>query len=105
MPDARCHRGPHPDDWRLFAQDQLPALRQAMHDFCWLLNRGYAGVSALKLVGDRYRLEARQRLAIQRSACTDEQLAIRTRRCIKIEQLARQALWIDGFNLLTTTEA
>jgi hypothetical protein len=56
MPDRRTHRGPHPEDERLFAADGLPILRQAVADLCWLLSRGYAPESSLKLVGDCYDL-------------------------------------------------
>ena len=52
MPDKRAHRGPHPEDTRLFARDQWPALQAAVHDLAWLLSHDYATPSALKLVGD-----------------------------------------------------
>ena len=62
MPDRRNHRGAHPQDRLLFASDPAePDLRRATSDLNWLLTRGYASVSALKLVGDRYALYARQR--------------------------------------------
>jgi hypothetical protein len=52
MPDKRTHRGPHPDDERLFNTEMVPRLREATNDLCWLLDRGYTTLSALKLVGD-----------------------------------------------------
>ncbi len=58
MPDRRKHRGPHPEDRRLFAPEALPRLRAAAGDLSWLLSRGYAPESSLKLVGDRYALAA-----------------------------------------------
>ncbi|MCO6435824.1 MAG: DUF434 domain-containing protein [Phycisphaerae bacterium] len=105
MPDRRKHRGPHPDDARLFAPERLPALRQAGTDLYWLLSRGYADKSALKLVGDRYELEARQRLAIWRSACSDQALAGRKAREVPPETCAGLALGIDGYNVLVTVES
>ncbi len=74
MPDRRAHRGPHPEDAELFSPDNLTRLREATSDLCWLASRGYAEVSSLKLVGDRYHLTARQRLAVARGACSDSQL-------------------------------
>src|SRR5688500_10446127 len=53
MPDHRSHRGPHPEDAGLFAPAVHPTLRSAVADLSWLLTRGYADPSALKLVGDR----------------------------------------------------
>ena len=105
MPDRRVHRGPHPDDERLFALEMVPRLREATGDLCWLLSRGYASVSALKLVGDRYDLEQRQRMAVSRCACSDAVRARRQERQISVSHIRNQTLWIDGYNLLTTIEA
>ena len=105
MPDTRTHRGPHPDDARLFGPQARPALREATSDLSWLLGRGYVNPSALKLVGDRYRLVARQRTAVERAACSDADLARREARRIASQQLSGRALWLDGYNVLTTVEA
>ena len=67
MPDKRQHRGPHPHDTILFAPDAHPVLRQAAADLSWLFGRGYASVSAVKLVGDRYALNQRQRMAVSQN--------------------------------------
>jgi hypothetical protein len=82
-----------------------PALRGATSDLCWLLTRGYASPSSLKLVGDRYRLEKRQRIAVGRCACSREALEQRRRRQLAPVQVRNQQLWIDGYNVLTTVEA
>ncbi len=72
MPDQRQHRGPHPEDTQLFAPEYWPRLREATRDLSWLLSRGYASPSALKLVGDRYSLNVRQRIAVARCACGED---------------------------------
>jgi len=105
MPDKRLHRGPHPTDMKLFAPDKIPDLRSAITDFSLLLTKGYAEKSALKLVGDRFSLTQRQRLAIMRSACSDQKLASRSERRVELQNLARQTIAIDGYNLLITVEA
>jgi hypothetical protein len=105
MPDERRHRGPHPEDQAFFAEGQVPVLRSATRDLSWLLARGYAGVSSLKLVGDRYGLTARQRTAVSRCACTPEQRDRRQRNCRTPQDIAKQSLWIDGYNVLTSIEA
>ena len=105
MPDTRTHRGPHPDDARLFAPALWPQLQQAAADLCWLLSRGYVTPSALKLVGDRYQLTARQRTAVARCACSEADLARRTAHRVDAERLAGGPLWLDGYNVLTTVEA
>lgn len=105
MPDQRIHRGPHPEDDRLFAPAALPQLRSAVADLSWLLSRGYATPSSLKLVGDRYGLNERQRIAVMRCSCSDESMALRQSRRVAIDQIAGQPLAIDGYNVLTTVEA
>ncbi|MGE5295584.1 MAG: DUF434 domain-containing protein [Solirubrobacterales bacterium] len=105
MPDTREHRGPHPADAELFAPAMLPRLRQAVEDFSLLLTKGYADKSALKLVGDRFSLTQRQRLAVMRGSCSDQQLESRLARRVPIEALRGRDLAIDGYNLLITIEA
>jgi hypothetical protein len=97
-------RGPHPDDARLFGPGALPRLRAATAEFAWLLSRGYAQVSSLKLVGDRHDLDRRQRLALMRSTCSDTVRANRSSKQLTDTRLAGAELWIDGFNVLTTVE-
>lgn len=102
---AQIHRGAASEDARLFAAEQLPALRAAAADFCWLLDRDYAPNSALELVGNRYSLAARQRMAISRYACSSADAERRTRRCIDLVQARGRELWLDGYNVLTLIES
>jgi hypothetical protein len=104
MPDKRTHRGPHPEDAKLFNIQTLPILRKAVWDMGWLLGRGYADKSSLKLVGDRYALTQRQRLAVMRASCSDDQLDNRTHKRVPPDQISSQPLMIDGYNLLITIE-
>lgn len=105
MPDKRTHRGPHPADAKLFAADKISDLRKAVADFSLLLTKGYAEKSALKLVGDRFSLTQRQRMAVMRTACSDRQLDVRTGSQVKIADLAASPVAIDGYNVLITIEA
>ena len=105
MPDQRRHRGPHPDNARLFGEAVLPAMQTATMELCWLLSRGYAPESSVKLVGDRHGLEARQRLAVARCSCSDEAAERRKQRQVEPQSLAGASLHIDGYNVLTTIEA
>jgi hypothetical protein len=98
------HRGPHPKDHALFGPGALPALREAVADLSWLLGRGYAEPSALKLVGDRHRLVSRQRTAVLRSSCTDAQRARRGERRATPASLSGQAVAVDGFNCVIVLE-
>jgi hypothetical protein len=104
MPDKRTHRGPHPEDQRLFSAEQIPLLRKALSHYSWLLSRGYAQPSALKLVGDHFSLDSRQRLALMRSACTQTQRTVRKQKEISLSTLTDRPLVLDGYNILITLE-
>ena len=105
MPDKRSHSGPHPADEKLFAPAAISDLRSALDDYSLLLTKGYAEKSALKLVGDKFSLTQRQRLAVMRSACSDRQLSSRSEHRIEAKNLAGQSVAVDGYNVLITVEA
>ena len=105
MPDKRRHRGAHPLDAKLFAPDQIGALRSAVGDFSWLLERGYAAKSALQLVGNRFGLHERQRLAVLRSSCGESARISRQSREVNPRNWRGQTMQLDGYNVLMTVEA
>jgi hypothetical protein len=80
-------------------------LSQAAEDLCWLLSRGYAPDSSLKLVGDRYGLVARQRVAVARCSCSDGDRDRRRKHEVTFQALYNQPLKLDGYNVLTSIEA
>jgi hypothetical protein len=101
----QTHRGPGPQDERLFAARQLPALRAAAADLCWLLDRGYAARSAVELVGNRHNLTSRQRMAVARHACAQEDVQRRQKLRVEPDRLPGCELWLDGYNVLTILES
>lgn len=105
MSDSRRHRGAHPEDRKLFARNQLPQLRDAVNELSWLLTRAYTMKGALKLVGDKFSLTERQRLAISRAACADQSKFLREAAEVSIDRLRDEEVIVDGFNLLITIEA
>jgi hypothetical protein len=105
MPDKRIHRGPNPADAKLFVAEAVGGLRLAVEDFSLLLTKGYAEKSALKLIGDRFALTARQRLAVMRNTCSNGQMESRRQRCVAVRDIRNKPIAIDGYNVLITTEA
>ncbi|WP_010665456.1 DUF434 domain-containing protein [Marinilabilia salmonicolor] len=105
-PDKRKHRGPAPKDHLLFSPEQVIILKKAAADYCWLLDRNYSAKAALKLVGDKFKLQERQRQAIDR-CCQPLSLAepIKQKEIKKPTSLKHQTIVIDGFNLLIILEA
>ena len=71
MPDSRTNRGAHPKDALSFSANELPKLRAATHDLCWLLDRGYPSGAGADLVGNRYALRDRQRKAVKRCSASE----------------------------------
>jgi hypothetical protein len=104
MTETRRHRGAHPRDGFYFSGTQA-TLRNAVRDYSLLLTRGYGEKAALNLVGDRYALHGRQRLAVRRSSCSDAQRTQRRRSRRPLDAVRGQAVALDGFNVLITLEA
>ena len=104
MPNTPRHRGPDPEDDRSFGPRSLPALRDAVSDLCWLLDRGYGISSATELAGDRYHLTRRQRIAVARCTCSKVAKNRRADHSVSAAALKGQELWLDGFNVLTAAE-
>ena len=69
-------------DAKLFASGEVDKLRAAVADFSMLLTKGYADKSALKLVGDRFELTSRQRLAVLRGSCSEDACRIELSVCV-----------------------
>jgi hypothetical protein len=103
--EKRKHRGAHPADRNLFSPAQLPNLCHAVSDLSWLFSKGYTARASLKLVGDRYLLKERQRQAVSRAACSDQQKERRNRNCLPFAAIKGRKLLLDGFNLIITLEA
>jgi len=100
LPDRRKHRGPDPRDRNLFSEHWLPILRQAASDLAWLLGRSYAPTAALKLVGDHFQLQKRQRMVLQRGVCSPVLAEKRREKMCWPDRLV-----VDGFNVVVATEA
>lgn len=98
------HRGMRPNEQALFSGKQLQHLLDAVYEFCWLLNRGYARHSVIQLVGDHHQLTERQRLVITRAACSNFNRDLRNKTCLRIEQIQGRQLLIDGFNQIISVE-
>jgi hypothetical protein len=101
---TKVPRGARPEDAEWFAAAQLPRLREAAHDVSWLLDRGYPRESAVRFVGDRHQLAARQRLALTRIVCSDAERRRRASLEEAIADVRGKRLLVDGLNLLITLE-
>ena len=57
------------------------------------------------LVGNRHSLTARQRMAVARCACSQQEAQQRRQRQVESAQLCGQELWLDGYNVLSILES
>jgi Uncharacterized conserved protein len=99
------NRGKQSSDDQHFAPKWHPVFTQAVDDLCWLLTRGYNENSAIQLVGNRYRLNKRQRQALLRVSCDENDLSTRQLTELKAKDLKNKIVEIDGFNLLILLES
>jgi len=84
---------------------QRQKIGEAIIDLSHLLSRGYAEKSSLLLVGNRYRLNARQQKAVQGMSASVEQCKFRNNSTLMAEDLEGQDLIIDGFNVIILLES
>ncbi|MEM8909724.1 MAG: DUF434 domain-containing protein [Bacteroidota bacterium] len=99
------NRGKQSSDDQWFAHKWHPILTEACNDLGYLLSRGYAAPSALQLVGNRYRLNKRQRQAITRISASQQAISKRQAALCPLESVKGKVVDIDGFNLLILLES
>ena len=87
----------------MFSGENIPLLQQGSADYSLLLTKNYPQKASLKLVGDKFALTDRQRLAIMRSCCSNQDREFRIAR--QVQQPAGEMVIIDGYNVLITIEA
>jgi hypothetical protein len=105
MPNHQRHRGQQPNDPSIFSDKWISILRNAVRDLSYLLTQGYPENASMQLVGNRYRLNARQQKAVMRVACSNQALWQRERTRLEWTDLHNEAVVIDGYNLLITLES
>ncbi len=96
----RKHRGLAPEDRVFFDPERVSILKKAVADLTWLLRHGYSQKAASQLVGNRYRLTERERLAMLHAAWNREFRPPP----LSADEIEGRRLCIDGFNLLITLE-
>ncbi len=98
------NRGPASGDLALFHDRWRSVFHNAASDLSWLLSKGYAISGALQLVGNQYRLNKRQRLALRRMSVATQDILNRTSKVMRACDLRNRAVAIDGFNQLILIE-
>jgi hypothetical protein len=100
------NRGKEGRDDLLFGTPKMQdKIKEAITDMCYLLSRGYAQKSSIQLVGNKYRLNARQQQAVQGMSASKQQIKKRQSTCVTLNTLKGQDIIIDGFNLIIILES
>jgi hypothetical protein len=102
---SKRNRGKQPKDDKWFAPERHPILTEAADDFGYLRGRHYSDNTILKVVGNRYRLNKRQRNALLRIAASEAEVMQRHRSMCQTADLQGRIVEIDGFNLLILLES
>ncbi len=99
------NRGKAPSDDTLFGEKWLPVFKEACMDLSYLLGRGYGSKSSLQIVGNRYRLNARQQKALAGMGASEDSVILRNNKRVSASELQGKTVAIDGFNLLIILES
>lgn len=99
------NRGKQSNDDKIFAAKWHPIFTAAIDDLSYLLSRGYAINSSLQIVGNRYKLNKRQRHAISRVSSSEQEIVARQKKVCEAADLENQVIEIDGFNILILLES
>ncbi len=99
------NRGQAPNDHQLFNPKSQLVYYEAIRDMSYLLSRGYGPKSSLQIVGNRYRLNARQQKALLGMSASDTAVKMRKDKEVRAHELRGKKVCIDGFNLLIILES
>jgi len=99
------NRGQQSNDHKLFHSKWLPIFQEAVDDMQYLLSKAYGANAALQIVGNRYKLNKRQRQAISRISAPQQAIILRKQKELQLDQIKDKDIAIDGFNLLILLES
>ena len=95
-------RGSDPNDPRAFHSSQIPLLKKACAELCFLLDHDYPIKPSVTFIGNRYLFSNRQRMALMRVAASEHQIQKRKQK--EVLDIKGKTLFVDGFNTIITLE-
>jgi len=104
LSSSTTRRGFDQEDLRWFSETSVEKLRIAQQEVKWLLDRGYKEGPVIDFVGNHYQLSLRQRNALKRGTCSENQRQKRKSTMFPPERAKEGCLIIDGFNLIIALE-
>ena len=79
--------------------------RNTLHDYRFLLNKGYPERGSIQLVGDRYRLTKIQRNCLYRGVSSNTLAQSRAKKLVQKNAISGSILSIDWYNVVITIES
>lgn len=73
---------------------------EALHDYCFLLERKYPQKAVLKIIGDRYALNGTERTLLFRGITNKQTALNRKAKFVEIPESYQYPMHIDGYNVL-----
>ena len=80
-------------------------MKDAICDLRYLLERGYRRSTALRVVGDRYRLTKEERNLLLRCVYARAEAEMHRRKLLSADDVRGRRLVVDGYNVLITVES
>lgn len=99
------NRGKAPNDDSLFNDKWQQIFYEAVKDMSYLLSREYGSKASVQIVGNKYRLNARQQKALLGMSASDVSVELRKNKEVFSDALRGKEVIIDGFNLLIILES
>lgn len=78
---------------------------KALEEARYLLDRGYPKDSAVRFVSNHHRLADEERFILMRVVLRSDVARARRSKVVRLEDLRDQAIFVDGYNVLITTES
>ncbi|MBO5753032.1 MAG: DUF434 domain-containing protein [Proteobacteria bacterium] len=98
-------RGYLPDYEKMFRNEGIDKIREALTDALFLLNRGHHLKRATHIAMEHYQLSDAQRLAISRGMASDKEIQRRTSHRLQKNEVAGKTVYLDGFNAIILMES
>lgn len=98
-------RGYLPDYEKMFRNEGIAALQEAVTDALFLLNRGHNLKRAAHFAMEHYQLSNAQRIAMTRGIASDDEILRRSASMLPYDEVKNQTVFLDGFNAIILMES
>lgn len=98
-------RGYLPDYEKMFREEAMPKLQEAVTDALFLLNRGHSLKRAVHIAMEHYQLSDAQRIAMTRGLVSNLEIKHRRQTQRSKSDIEQKTVYLDGFNAIILMES